>query len=322
MPETTPQVDLIDCGHGIYTLDAQYNRPLLACVHLMVEQGRVALIETGAANAVPLVLQALRQLGLSAESVDWVLVTHVHLDHAGAAGQFMAQFPNARLAVHPRGARHMIDPVKLWAGAAAVYGADEVKRMYGDPVPVAAERVVEVGEGSEIRLADRVLRTLDTPGHAKHHVCIYDERSRGFFTGDTFGLSYREFDVDGRAFILPTSSPVQFNPDEMHDSINRMMAYQPQALYFTHFGQLTDVERLAADMHRMIDLYVAGAHRQAHLPAGESRKNAILAEQQALFRQELAAHGCTLPWAQVEAVLGMDMELNAQGLDVWLGSQG
>lgn len=322
MPEITPQVDLIDCGHGIYTLDAQYNRPLLACVHLMVEQGRVALIETGAANAVPLVLQALRQLGLSAESVDWVLVTHVHLDHAGAAGQFMAQFPNARLAVHPRGARHMIDPVKLWAGAAAVYGADEVKRMYGDPVPVAAERVVEVGEGSEIRLADRVLRTLDTPGHAKHHVCIYDERSRGFFTGDTFGLSYREFDVDGRAFILPTSSPVQFNPDEMHDSINRMMAYQPQALYFTHFGRLTDVERLAADMHRMIDLYVAGARRQAHLPAGESRKNAILAEQQALFRQELAAHGCTLPWEQVEAVLGMDMELNAQGLNVWLGSQG
>lgn len=309
---------LTDCGDGVFALDAQYVRPGLAAVHLIVDHDRVALVETGAANAVPLVLDALQQLGLGVDQVDWVLLTHVHLDHAGAAGQFMRAFPQARLAVHARGARHMIDPSRLWAGASEVYGAAVVERVYGPPVPVPAERVVEVGEGSEIRLGQRVLRVLDTPGHARHHVCIFDTVSRALFTGDTFGLSYREFDVAGRAFILPTSSPVQFEPEAMHDSVRRMTALAPAALYPTHFSRITDVPRLAAEMHRLIDAYTALAHRHVRQEAGTPRKDAILADMQDLIVAELRAHGCRLTRERILALLSVDLELNAQGLDVWL----
>jgi hypothetical protein len=127
----------------------------------------------------------------------------------------MQQLPNARAVIHPRGVRHMVDPSALIAGATAVYGVDEVRASYGDLVPIPAERIVTANDGHRVDLAGRELLCIDTPGHARHHICIWDARSRAFFTGDTFGLSYREFDTDQGAFILPTSTPVQFEPEAL-----------------------------------------------------------------------------------------------------------
>src|SRR5690606_20245617 len=143
------------------------------------------------------VMEALQARGLAAEDVAYVCVTHVHLDHAGGAGALMHRLPCARLVVHPRGARHMADPSRLVASARAVYGEVEFARIYGDIRAVDAARIVEAPDGLVLELNSRPLRFLDTPGHARHHYCIFDEVSRSFFTGDTFGLSYREFDVDG-----------------------------------------------------------------------------------------------------------------------------
>ena len=202
----------LDLGHGIHVVDTGFHRDRFDAAYLMVHGGQVAIIDTGTNHAVPRLLATLAALGLATDAVDWVIPTHVHLDHAGGAGLLMQQLPSARLLVHPRGARHLIDPSALWAGATAVYGPEEMARSYGELVPVAAERVDTSHDGMTVTLAGRPLLLADTPGHARHHHCVWDAASRGWFTGDTFGLSYREFDTARGAWIVPTSTPVQFDP--------------------------------------------------------------------------------------------------------------
>ncbi len=307
-------------GNGIHAIDSGYTGPDVAAIHLIEEGGRAALVDTGNNESLRHVLEALAATGLSAESVDYVLLTHIHLDHAGGAGAFMQAFPNARLVVHPRGARHMAEPSKLFAGVSAVYGPERAKELYGELIPIPVERIIEAGDGHELDLAGRKIRVFDTPGHARHHVCYFDTKSRSFFTGDTFGLSYRSLDVEGRPSIFPTTTPVQFEPEAMHASIRRMEAEAPTAMYLTHYAQVTDVPRLAADLHRLIDAHVAIAERHA---AAEGRKDLIEADIWALVGEEAARNGWTVPEAEWRRILALDVELNAQGLDVWLaGRQG
>ena len=170
-------------AHGIHTIDTGFHRPCFDAAYLVVENGRGAFIDCGLNASVPALLAALGEAGLDASCVDWLILTHVHLDHAGGAGQLMQALPNARLVVHPRGARHMIDPSQLIAGASAVYGEDEVVRTYGRLLPVDAGRVVEAADGHVVDLAGRALLCLDAPGHARHHIVIWDAASRSFFTG-------------------------------------------------------------------------------------------------------------------------------------------
>lgn len=312
---------LISFPGGIHTIDALYQRPRLAAIHLIVERGRAALFDTGTNFSLPQVRQALVQLGLGDDSVDYVIPSHVHLDHAGGAGAMMQAFPQARLVVHPRGARHMADPSKLVAGTVAVYGAAATHQLYGEILPVAPQRIVEATEGLEIDLAGRRLRVLDTPGHARHHICLFDESTRSIFAGDMFGLSYREFDVDGRASILPTTTPVQFDPELMHASIDRLRALQPAAIYLTHFSRVTDIERLAADLHRLIDQHVACAVALAELPR-EQRHGALLRALRTLILEEKRRQRWRIEEAQMFELLDADLELNAQGLEIWLDGRG
>ena len=222
--------DWRDHGNGIIAFDAGYVRPILAAIHLVVEQGRVAFVDTGTNDALPNALAALERLGLGVQAVDYVILTHIHLDHAGGAGAMMAAFPNARLIVHPRGAKHMAEPSKLIAGVSAVYGSDYVRKMYGDLVPIPAARIIGASDGHEILLAGRKLVCLDTPGHARHHICVVDQRTGGIFTGDMFGLSYRELDVGDRQFIFPTTTPTQFEPEATVRSIERLLSFNPPAM--------------------------------------------------------------------------------------------
>lgn len=307
---------LISYGQGIHAIDADYVRPQLAAIHLVVENGRAALIDAGCNDSLPGVLAALNELGIPPAAVDYIILTHIHLDHAGGAGRMMQEFPQARLVVHPRGARHMADPAKLIEGASAVYGAEAVYRLYGDVLPIDARRIIEATDGLTVDLAGRELRCLDTPGHARHHNAILDAKTGHIFTGDIFGLSYRELDIDGRQFIFPTTTPVQFEPELMHDSIDRLLAYRPEALYLTHFGQLREVPAKGRDLHRLVDAHVAiarplkdaGAERHARLRQG-------LAD---LLLAECARFGCRLSEAEILDLFANDLDLNAQGLEVWL----
>jgi glyoxylase-like metal-dependent hydrolase (beta-lactamase superfamily II) len=306
---------MTDFDHGISAIDTGFFRPQFDASHLIVENGRAAFVDTGTNYSVPRLLGELRDKQIPVDAVDYVILTHVHLDHAGGAGLLMRELPNARAVIHPRGVRHMVDPGALIAGATAVYGAEEIQRSYGELVPIPADRIDTAGDGYVIDLAGRVLVCLDTPGHARHHICIHDARSGAFFTGDTFGLSYREFDTDKGAFILPTSTPVQFEPDALKASIERMLAYAPRQMFLTHYSRVTDIERLAHDLFVQIDAMVAIV--RAH--AGATDRHARITDDLAdLYIARAQAHGCTFDAARTRELLAMDIELNAQGLEVWI----
>lgn len=309
-------LEIVQClAHGIHVIDTGFHRPRFDAAYLIAEAGRAAFIDTGTNDTVPRLLDAVRDAGLAPADVDWLIVTHVHLDHAGGAGLLLQSLPNARFVVHPRGARHMVDPAALYESAHAIYGEAEMARSYGRLVPVPADRVLTTHDGMDLRLAGRPLHFIDTPGHVRHHHCIWDERSRGIFSGDTFGLSYREFDVDGRPWLLPTTTPVGFEPEALAASVRRILALEPENLYLTHFGRVGDVARLGELMLWQVDAMAAlalqcegdAATRQAMLEDALAR----------LYLDGLRAHGCALAEAEVRRLLTLDIELNAEGLLVW-----
>lgn len=305
----------IDMDHGITAIDTGFFRPLFDASHLIVERGRAAFVDVGTNHSVPALLAELQRQGLAREAVDWIILTHVHLDHAGGAGELLRQLPRARVWLHPRGVRHMVDPAQLVAGASAVYGADEVARTYGTLVPIAPDRIVEARDGDVIELAGRPLRALDTPGHARHHISIWDEASRAFFPGDTFGLSYREFDGPNGPFILPTTSPVQFEPDALRASIERMLGFDPEAMLLTHYSRIGDAAKRGAELIEQIAAMTAISRAVDGLADRHERIKTGLTE---LYVARAEAHGCGLSEAQVRERLAMDIELNAQGLGIWL----
>lgn len=312
--------DIIDYAHGISAIDARFQRPRLNAIHLIVEGNRAALVDTASNHSAPLVLEALRGKGLGPENLDYVILTHIHLDHAGGAGLMMTRFPNAKLTVHPRGARHMADPSRLMEGTVAVYGEALAKRLYGDIVPVPKDRIIETPHGARILLNGRELRFLETPGHARHSVCIHDLRSGHIFAGDTFGLSYRELDCGERQFVFPTTSPVQFDPEALYRSIDTLVDLRPPAIYITHYSQVRDVARLGSDLKRLIEAHVKLATRERN--AGPSRHERLRQGVARLVTEEASRSSWRLRGKEALKVFAGDIELNAQGLGAWLDSLG
>ena len=306
---------LHEAGGGVHTIDTGFVRDRFDAAYLIVRGGRAAYVDTGTNFALPRLLGALDALGLKREAVDWVIPTHVHLDHAGGVGALMRELPRATVLVHPRGLRHLVDPTALYEGALAVYGPEEMARSYGQLVPVPAARVQPSSDGLTIRLGGSPLRLIDTPGHARHHHCIWDEATRGWFTGDTFGIAYPEFDGPQGRWIFPTSTPVQFEPEALRGSVQRLLAAEPRCMYLTHFGKVEGVPRLAALQLGLLERVVQIG--RAGRPAGD-RHQRFKDELLALYLESLAAEGCTLGAAQVATLLAVDLELNAQGMAAWL----
>ena len=317
MPDRAVRTTELD--HGIVAIDTDYMRPLLDASHLIIEKGHAAFVDTGVNDSVPLLLSALHLKDIDPADVDYVFLTHVHLDHAGGAGQLMQALPNAQAVLHPRAAPHMIDPEKLIRGAQAVYGKDRYFEMYGDLVPIAADRVIVVDDEQELSLAGRSLQCLFTEGHARHHYCLTDPASDGVFTGDSFGISYREFDTPAGEFIYPTTTPVHFDPPEAHKAIDLIMAQQPAQLYLTHYSRVSSLARLADDLHRRIDDFVDLVKRHEN---DEQRTAAVQGSMLDYFRQELAEHGFMGDEDRLHALLDVDIELNTMGLEHWLEHRG
>lgn len=305
----------MDMGNDVYAIDTAYVRPGLDASHIIVGDGRVAFVDTGTSNSVPRLLAALETLGFKPHQVAFILITHIHLDHAGGAGTLMQALPDATLVVHPRGARHMSEPEKLVAGTRAVYGEAEYQRLYGQILPVPAERIRQVADGEKLLLGRRELEFIHTRGHANHHYCIVDHQAQAVFAGDSFGVSYRETDTAKGAFIFPTTTPVHFDPEAAHASVDRILSYRPEAVFLTHFSKVTELARLAHDLHADIDVFV----RIAEACEGrEDRMQCIADELRDHLWRRLDAHGFTGNDREREDILGMDIELNAMGLDVWL----
>jgi len=315
MPSEMPQATLLSYPHGITAVDTDYIRPGLAASHLIVHGGRAAFVDVGTNHSVPRLLAALEALRIAREAVEYVLLTHVHLDHAGGAGALLRELPNARAVIHPRGAPHLIHPAKLIEASIAVYGEPTYRSLYGELVPIPAERVRLMRDGERIELAGRELLTIDTPGHAMHHYSIIDVGYRNIFTGDTFGLSYRELDTPAGAFVVPTTTPTQFDPEQLIASIEKLMGYGPQAAYLMHYGRVTDLPRLAESLKAQIRELSAIARRHA---GASDRAAAIRADMRALWLALARRHGIELPESRIDDILGKDLDLNVQGLVAWL----
>ena len=306
---------LTDYGDGITAIDTEYLRPHLDASHLIVHRGRAAFVDTGTTHAVPLLLAALASRGIGPDAVDWVFLTHIHLDHAGGAGALLQHLPNARVVVHPRGAPHLAEPAKLIAATRRVYGDQAYEALYGEIVPIAPARMLSSEDGMTLTLAGREFSFLHTPGHALHHYVLVDRDAGALFSGDTFGVSYREFDVAGAEFVFPATTPTQFDPEQLHASVDRILGARPRAIYMTHYGRVTGIAGLGQDLHTGIDAYVALAGRHAAAPERRARMRADMYE---YMSGGLDRNGFDRDPARRHALLDPDIGINVDGLLAWL----
>lgn len=305
--------------YGITQIDADYIAPGIACVYLLREGDRLAIIETGTANTVPHIKKAIEQEGLELKNVDWIIPTHIHLDHAAGAGELMRQCPNASLVIHPRGAPHLIDPAKLEAGTMAVYGEEKYRKLYGNLIPIDASRVIEAPDNFTVDFNGRTLTFLDTPGHALHHFCIHDESSNAIFSGDTFGLSYKVFDHEGKSLNFVTTTPVHFDPDAMRASILRLANKNPSAIYLTHYGPTAASEPYVNQLLESLDAFVHAGESERGQPEGRiDRLTQWILD---WLIQRLETLGLEADESFARQWLATDANLNAQGIDVWLKRQ-
>ncbi|WP_419174568.1 MBL fold metallo-hydrolase [Desulfosediminicola sp.] len=298
---------------GVYTVDTGYLREGFAASHMVVENGKAAFIDVGTTRSADRLLAALADGGLTAADVLYVIVTHIHLDHAGGAGKLMEMFPRARLVVHPKGARHMVNPEKLMAAAVEVYGQQKFDSLYGEVRPIAKERIIEAGDGFQLDFNGRQLLFIDTPGHARHHFCVWDEKSGGVFTGDAFGLAYPQLQLEGkRPFLICTTSPSAFEAEAMVASIERVMEMKPETLYLTHFGPVAADAQSVESLKKLVVDHAALARDKG----GDS---SLIIE--GLTELLQSAYATYLDGVERDIDLATflrdDLVLNAQGLAIW-----
>lgn len=276
----------------------------------VIQEEELTIVETSASPAIRYVIEGLKSLGFSLEEVKYIIVTHIHLDHAGGAGLLIKECPNAKLVVHPKGARHLANPERLIAGAKAVYG-DKFSKLFDPIIPIDEERLLIKGEGDTLKIGSNcVLEFRDTPGHAKHHFSIYDPITNGMFTGDTVGVRYEQLIPDGVHLFLPSTSPNQFDPVEMQRAINRMQEMNLDFIYFGHYGMTNLPNEAFLQVSSWLEIFLKNA-------------KSIYAEQQgyeelaeclvSLVREHLRKHNIPDDH-EVYKLIQLDMEVSAMGL--------
>ncbi|MFD3450171.1 MBL fold metallo-hydrolase [Microbacteriaceae bacterium 4G12] len=280
----------------------------------------ITLVETCASPSLPYILDGLQQLEIALDDISYIIVTHVHLDHGGAAGLLMKKCKNAKLIVHPRGARHMIDPSKLIKGAQAVYGT-KFDNLFAPILPVPEKQVQIVQDGETLSIGARQLTFYDTPGHAKHHISIHDSLTNGMFTGDTIGVYYKELEDTGVEFYLPSTSPSQFDPDAMLQSMERIKQLEVEQIYFGHYGRSFHTAEVYTQLKQWLPYFVETgkmifAEEKEFTAAVASLTNALYDH----IRSYLAEKGVS-PTHTVYEILKLDMEVSSMGIIDYLTKQ-
>jgi glyoxylase-like metal-dependent hydrolase (beta-lactamase superfamily II) len=291
------------------TIDCEYVSRGLAAAYLRLQGDEAAFIETNTTHAVPLLLRALAEQQIDRGQVRYVIVTHVHLDHAGGASALMAACPNATLLAHPRAARHLIDPAKLVASARTVYGADLFGRLYGAIEPIDAARVSSLDDGASVPFGDATLRFWHTRGHANHHFVVEDPARSTVYTGDAFGLVYPQLQR-GTRFAFPSTSPTDFDADAALASLDRILALGTRSACLTHFGEIEDLELVADQLRTWLRLSATLVEEAAGRADAESY---IRARLETALLQSAADVGLVVDAVDRE-LFAFDLALNAQGL--------
>ncbi|EMY75972.1 metallo-beta-lactamase domain protein [Leptospira weilii serovar Ranarum str. ICFT] len=299
---------------GLYTIDCDYISPGVACAYLVLEGEEAAFVENNTNRAVPILLEELRKVGRKPEDVKYIIVTHVHLDHAGGTGLLAKHCPNATVLAHPKAARHLVNPERLIQSSIQVYGEENFKKLYGEILPVPKERVISPEDGEEIRWGKRIFKFYYTRGHANHHFCIYDSLSNGIFTGDSFGLGYKDFAVGKNPILYPSTTPTDFDSEEAMNTVDKILSTGADKAYLTHFGVWKDLESGARQMkqglHAMQNILSSGERSGLE---GEALLEFCTGRIRAYLERELSTQGIVLGEKE-EMLLGFDSKINAQGL--------
>ncbi|TGJ98792.1 MBL fold metallo-hydrolase [Leptospira langatensis] len=298
----------------IRTIDCGYVEPGVACAYLLIDGNRASFVENNTNFAVPLLLEALKEEGLGPDSVDYIIITHVHLDHAGGTGELLSHCPNATVLSHPKASPHLIDPSRLIKSSIQVYGEENFHKLYGDIKPVPSERIRNMSDGEEISWGKRTLKFIHTKGHANHHFCIYDSLTNGIFTGDTFGIGYTLFRKGKDSLLFPSTTPTDFDPEEALLSIDKILNTGADKAYLTHFGVWEDIQAGASQMKEGIEAMrniwtsaaKTGFEGETLLAFCETRVRSYLEDQIRLRK---------LPFGEKEErFIGFDSQINAQGI--------
>eukprot|EP01126_Amoeba_proteus_P004716 TRINITY_DN11563_c0_g1_i1.p1 TRINITY_DN11563_c0_g1~~TRINITY_DN11563_c0_g1_i1.p1 ORF type:complete len:331 (+),score=67.76 TRINITY_DN11563_c0_g1_i1:87-1079(+) len=310
----------------ISTIDCRYmNKTKYAASYMLNRNKEVAFVDNNTNDSVPILLTTLRNQNLSVEEVKYIIITHIHLDHAGGTSTLAKMCPNAKVLAHPRAVPHLINPKMIIAGASAVYGEEEFNKIYGKIEAVHPEKVLSIADGTKLPLGGSELEFIHTRGHAKHHMVIYDHATESIFTGDAFGVSYFPLfkEMGSRKGILfPSSSPIDFEPLEAHKSVDKIVATGAKCAFPTHFGVWEDIPAGATLLHEGITCFeeilcetkqkLKNDFDEKHLQAwGED-------EQIKFFTKILENDGINFSENRdkILEILKMDIQLNAAGIIV------
>ncbi|HUS16373.1 MAG TPA: MBL fold metallo-hydrolase [Chloroflexia bacterium] len=249
----------VQLDEGLFLLDLMYqDTPGVIAAYLLAGPGDdLALVEVGPGSTIPALVEGIRAAGFEPAAVQKLVLTHIHLDHAGAAGELLQQMPQATVYVHEVGAPHMLDPSKLLASAQRIYG-DNMDRLWGAFLPVPADRLVVVRDGDQIAAGGRTLQALDTPGHASHHLAYFDAGGPGhLFTGDVAGVR-----LQGHNYVRPPTPPPDLDLALWNGSIDRIMALDPLpgVLYLTHYGPFGDAPRHLHELRTRLEIWSGIVH--------------------------------------------------------------
>lgn len=298
---------------NVKTVDLmEQGRPYRTSGYLVLAE-RPAIIEAGGVPSVPIWLKALEEHDVPASEIAYVFITHVHLDHGGGTGTLLRHLPKAQVIAHPRGARHLVDPSRLIAGARYVFG-DKLEEMWGIPEPVPEDRVVVGEPGTLIDLGGgHKMKIFDAPGHAAHQYMLLDEGTGALFSADELGVRYPTIETDPD-YVLPVTSPNQFNPDGMLQSVSLTESIRPETIFLSHFGQLQcHWEILIETLRKHIPVYTGYGDPSKGAPDASTIKNRL----EDYVRADLDSRG--VDWSEdVERVLRSDLWLSAMGIeDYW-----
>lgn len=294
------------------TIDTEYaNLKQVASCYLIEEEGHGIVVETNTTHAIPKILREMEAKQVRPENLDYIIVTHVHLDHAGGAWLLLEECPNAVLLAHPKTAKHLIDPSLLIKSATSVYGKENFQKLYGEIKPVPKERVRVMEHGEFLDWKGHSFEFIYTKGHANHHFCIYDKKLNGVFTGDSFGISYPHLE-NGKSFIFPTTTPTDFDAKEAIHSIDLILGTGANVCYLTHFGAVNNLKQCADDLKEGLQfcqnslLELKNISKEKRLPFMETQVKTLM--------ESLAKKNKVTLTEKDWALLNLDVGLNAQGL--------
>jgi len=300
---------------GIRVIDVQFLDSGVTSVYSITDSGENAVVDSGHPDGVFNILKSLEKEKVDLASVKYLLITHVHLDHCGGAGDLVNFLPNAKVICHEKSFSHLTNPERLVKGASVIYGKSRLWKMYGEIKGIDPGRIQIVRDEEELPLGASKIKILYTKGHANHHISLWDPKTRTAFTGDTFGLAYPALQRGSAPFIYPASTPIDFNVSEMVKSMDRIMKLDPARLALAHFGFFNDVQIAYKQMRHALKIIEDIVLHAITLVKKEEIEDYCLTSWKSFIENELIVRGYDFNKTDA-GIYKMDMELNAKGIAV------